>query len=616
MNFLSSSNVSTREVVEELEKTKHSLQKSQNRLRNLSAAYKALEKEKKTLETTIAAISGGTNENEDENPDQPSEEAENNENNPKVAQLTAALAQMSNERAKMQETFQSDRKRIKAELEENISKLTSEVDHLQKQNESLEIELKQSETRLRDSVREMEAENSASKIANRELQKQLNSERRKVDDVESQLKKKNDAVSKLRSDLKEAYEVQKERASDTRLGELKTKYLQLDTKYKSKCIEVDQLIETIKLTELESAKKLEDYNSKTDESKLLMLNETKNRESRLAELEDKINDMTELCSQLEREKVIEMEKNIASQRIIEQLRNDLDAHANNEGKRDGRDYFELYMRAQDETKQIMMELEEKKIELIKTKADLASKSCVRVKSSEILDEKLNYQEDIKQLKASSIILKRKIEEQKLEIFNLNQSHQTEFEKQKLEAQRKCTEAESRANEKLSSFEEQLTNLRERSQKILMDKDEEIDIIRKELNELTLDKPDTDSFNQLLSKEDSNLDTSLIMYAEQLARKDVEINSLRGKRKELEGRVRQVQEKLVEATTDTVIWKEKFETLERDSSPASKEYLKNLVLQYLAVTDKSKKISMQTALMTILELTNDDIKQMKRKMSRK
>jgi len=51
-------------------------------------------------------------------------------------------------------------------------------------------------------------------------------------------------------------------------------------------------------------------NSKTDESKLMMLNETKKRESRLAELEDKINDMTELCSQLEREKVIEIVSNL------------------------------------------------------------------------------------------------------------------------------------------------------------------------------------------------------------------------------------------------------------------------------------------------------------------
>ena len=79
---------------------------------------------------------------------------------------------MSSERAKMQELFQSDRKKIKSELEDNISKLTEELNELKTRNESLSIELKQSETRLRDSVREMEAENSASKIANRELQKQ------------------------------------------------------------------------------------------------------------------------------------------------------------------------------------------------------------------------------------------------------------------------------------------------------------------------------------------------------------------------------------------------------------------------------------------------------------
>ena len=101
---------------------------------------------------------------------------------------------------------------------------------------------------------------------------------------------------------------------------------------------------------------------------------------------------------------------------------------------------------------------------------------------------------------------------------------------------------------------------------------------------------------------------------------------------MEERVRSVQEKLSESSADSLDWKEKFETLERDSSPASKEYLKNLVLQalwvkisrkifqknfskneilpylqYLAVSDKSKKLSMQMALMTILELTMDDIK---------
>ena len=38
------------------------------------------------------------------------------------------------------------------------------------------------------------------------------------------------------------------------------------------------------------------------------------------------------------------------------------------------------------------------------------------------------------------------------------------------AQRICADAETKANEKISSYEEQLSSLRERSQKILMDKD--------------------------------------------------------------------------------------------------------------------------------------------------
>ena len=43
-----------------------------------------------------------------------------------------------------------------------------------------------------------------------------------------------------------------------------------------------------------------------------------------------------------------------------------------------------------------------------------------------------------------------------------------------------------------------------------------------------------------------------------------------KRKDLEQRIRSIQEKLIESNTESVLWKEKFETLERDSSPASKE----------------------------------------------
>ena len=60
LSNLANSGASTREVVEELERTKKKLEKSQTRLAKLSGAYKALQGEKKTLEATISAISGST----------------------------------------------------------------------------------------------------------------------------------------------------------------------------------------------------------------------------------------------------------------------------------------------------------------------------------------------------------------------------------------------------------------------------------------------------------------------------------------------------------------------------------------------------------------------------
>ena len=96
------------------------------RLANLLAAYKALEKEKKTLEESLAAIvpvderdEGNVN---DEQNDEHESDAESSERNGsgegqdesgkgkedvRLARLTASLAAMSQERATMQNTFQA-----------------------------------------------------------------------------------------------------------------------------------------------------------------------------------------------------------------------------------------------------------------------------------------------------------------------------------------------------------------------------------------------------------------------------------------------------------------------------------------------------------------------------
>lgn len=75
------------------------------------------------------------------------------------------------------------------------------------------------------------------------------------------------------------------------------------------------------------------------------------------------------------------------------------------------------------------------------------------------------------------------------------------------------DSENRANEKIAGFEAELVQMRERSQKILADKDNEIEILRKQNDGAEAEQ--SDSVGQLMLNGDANTDTALIMYAEQV-----------------------------------------------------------------------------------------------------
>ena len=112
-------------------------------------------------------------------PDVPKDAAKSaaGESENRIAKLTASLATMSQERAKMQQTFQNDRKKMKNDFDQEILSVQTERDSLKKERNQFEEELKEIKNMMKEQVRSMETENTASKIANRELQKQLNAER-------------------------------------------------------------------------------------------------------------------------------------------------------------------------------------------------------------------------------------------------------------------------------------------------------------------------------------------------------------------------------------------------------------------------------------------------------
>ena len=76
----------------------------------------------------------------------------------------------------MQETFQNDRKKMKQEFEDRLSKLEKEHETAVSERKRYLEELTEYKSSTKERILAMEAETNASKITNRELQKVINNQ--------------------------------------------------------------------------------------------------------------------------------------------------------------------------------------------------------------------------------------------------------------------------------------------------------------------------------------------------------------------------------------------------------------------------------------------------------
>lgn len=613
MSFFKAGNqISTRELAEKCEKQEAQLIKTKTRLANLVAAYRSLQDEKTTLEESLAALAGSS-----EPSVKPVSDSENGENssednpsevshleNEKIARLTSSLAQMSAERAKMQETFQSDRKKMRQEFEEKISTLKNDYNEATHTQQKYLEELTEYKNKSKDTIISMEADTSASKIANRELQRQLYAERKKNDELKKTLTETKEQTKQL---SKQATDRSKQEASDS----AETISKQFDEKLeqaKKKITEKNSEIKVIKTRANDKISDLSKANQElqktVDELRNSLKERTSFNELKVSELEDRIAGVTNLCSELEREKSVQVQKNLAHKDLIEQLRESQNFDTTTEVQDDKQDYFRLFIQAQDDIKQLAIDLEETKIKLVRKEEKSAPPQQVG-RTDEL-------EEEIRSLKASLVTSKRKTESLQVKLASTAHEQELQIESIRICGEQQQAAAEARANDKIAEFEAELAQMRERSQKILGDKDSEIEILRRQ-NEV--DITEVDSVGQLMQNGDANIDTALIMYTEQLARKDVEINTHRTRRNDLENRIRGLQEKLAESYEEVQSYKEKIQAEERDKSPASKEYMRNLVVQFLAAPEGTKKKSMLSALETILQFSKTDVQVMKKQFTR-
>lgn len=226
---------------------------------------------------------------------------------------------------------------------------------------------------------------------------------------------------------------------------------------------------------------------------------------------------------------------------------------------------------------------------------------------------------IRTLQEKVKVLNRNIEEQETEL-----KHHTERLNQAVKVERqKCRESiaslENEYRSKLSDIEQQLQNQRVRSLQLLDEKENEIKALKtsfeifvpSQVQEENVSFSDTGhQGGQSLSLPDN---CHMIHYANEIARKDVEITSLRKSKYSAESALRQaVQDKITsqEELHDKIQnLEEHVDRLERSKTRegANLEYLKNVIISFLSTRNLEGKRHMVNAIGAVLQFTPAEIK---------
>lgn len=285
---------------------------------------------------------------------------------------------------------------------------------------------------------------------------------------------------------------------------------------------------------------------------------------------------------------------------------------------DGEKATALYY--QQELKQLKEEFERYKL---RAQVVLKSKSA---KDGNLAKELEETQEQLAELKEKYISLRlsceelerqhqQEAEDWRQELARLQHQHRQELERSQLEFQ-----------ERTLKLEEELHKQRDRALAVLAEKDLELEQLRSVALSSGLpgrrspvgggdpgDLADTaapDSLTQALQLAAVS-EPTFFLYAEQLARKEVEIALLRKQKHRLEAEGRQLQERLLEESErhreEVSVLQSHIEKNIRDQrrEGANLEYLKNIIYRFLTLPDSLGRQQTLTAILTILHFSPEE-----------
>ncbi|NXE56507.1 GCC1 protein, partial [Casuarius casuarius] len=595
-----------------------------------------------------------------------------------LATLTSALSTVTQEKSRMEASYQADKKKMKQDLDDAFKKAEDERGRLEAELKSVQEQLAETKARLITQQHDRAQEESDHAVMLRELQKLLQSERTLRQDVELKLEETRELLAGrvCMADRAEGYELQIKQLSQE-VEDLRRELQAVQEENNKPDPRIQDLQEEMASLKNHFQVQLLQEMRKTAQAEEQLRQHAQMEERRVASLEGQVSEVSELLGTYEKAKqkdqmviqklkdrIVQLDLENKTLAIAASSRSPADIHVEETNldvnvlkdkmeklkkllqaaakksqpaldieklcelelpkgteTGDGEKATALYY--QQELKQLKEEFERYKM---RAQVVLKNKSA---KDGNLAKELEEAQEQLADLKEKYVVLRLSSEEmekqhqqdmeaKKQELSQLQQIHRQELERCQLDYR-----------ERTLKLEEEMHKQRDRALAVLAEKDQELE----QLRSVTLPYGLQGSKNYLASGTDvtsnyspgddsaENLPQALhlaatneptfFLYAEQLARKEVEIVAVRKQKHKLEMEVHQLQEKILveeeKHREEVSVLQNEIQKNFRDKSRegANLEYLKNIVYRFLTLPDSLGRQQTLTAILTILHFSPEE-----------
>ncbi|KFZ64645.1 GRIP and coiled-coil domain-containing protein 1, partial [Podiceps cristatus] len=595
-----------------------------------------------------------------------------------LATLTSALSTVTQEKSRMEASYQADKKKMKQDLDDAVKKAEDETEKLETELKSVQEQLAETKARLITQQHDRAQEQSDHAVMLRELQKLLQCERTSRQDAELKLEETREALAGRASvaDRAEGYELQIKQLSQE-VEDLKRELQAAHEESKKPDPRIQHLQEEMASLKNHFQVQLLQEMKKTAQAEEQLRQHAQMEERRVADLESQVSEVSELLGTYEKAKqkdqvviqklkdrIVQLDLENKTLAIAASSRSPVDIHVEEANLdvnvlKDKMEKLKKLLRAaakksqpaldieklcelelpkgteagdgekatalyyQQELKQLKEEFERYKM---RAQVVLKNKSA---KDGNLAKELEEAQEQLADLKEKYIVLQlssedmgkqhqRDMEAKKQELSQLQQIHRQELERCQLDFR-----------ERALKLEEEMHKQRDRALAVLAEKDQELEQLRSvtlpyglqgSKNYLATgtdvtgnDSPGSDS-SEILPQAlhlSATSEPTFFLYAEQLARKEVEIVALRKQKHKLEMQVHQLQEKILvekeKHREEVSALQSEIEKNFRDKSRegANLEYLKNIVYRFLTLPDSLGRQQTLTAILTILHFSPEE-----------